>query len=65
MSDKMKYEPPKLIEFNDHIDISKGACAVGSATTVCNTGVTAGLGCWSDGVSATGPGCIDMGNTAG
>ena len=54
MSDKMKYEPPKLIEFNEHIDQSKGACSGGSANNAtCYAGVGAGGGCWADGTSAS------------
>lgn len=62
MSDKLKYEPPKLIEFNDHIEQSKGLCSTGSGDVGdCDgNGMSAGGGCWADGISASG-GCNTVG----
>lgn len=63
MSDKMKYEPPKLIEFNDQIEPSKGICSPGSGDTgVCDgSGLSAAGGCWASGFTAVG-GCNATGS---
>jgi hypothetical protein len=58
----MKYEPPKLIEFSDPIEQSKGLCATGSIDIAeCDGhGMSASGDCWGDGVSAGG-GCLNGG----
>lgn len=55
MRDKMKYEPPRLIEFGDHIEQSKGECYNGSGDAGdCDAnGTSAGGGCWDTGISAS------------
>jgi hypothetical protein len=64
MSEKIKYEQPKLINLNVYSTAAMGACYAGrSASGICGPGTTASTQCQGPGSSATGA-CQSSGSTA-